>query len=336
MRFFLALTTLLLTLTGYSQTQRPSFTIRQASGAIHLDGNIDEESWKEADVVSELIQQFPNDTSRSKLRTEFRATYDEHFVYFSAMAYDNRKGGYVLSSLRRDFRGPGLDGVSVILDTFQDVTNAFFFGVSPAGVQREGLISNGYLRREDLDLSWDNKWYVETKIGDGFWSAEFAIPYKTLRFKAGSTRWNVKLYRQDSKENERAIWPFTPRNFEPGNLNYTGEMQWDKPLKHPGANISVIPYVAAKGSQDLLANPEKQSSDLQVGGDVKVAVTSSLNLDVTINPDFSQVEVDRQVTNLDRFELFFPERRQFFLENADLFSSLVISMHAPFSRGELG
>jgi hypothetical protein len=187
----------------------PSFTVRRAVDPIRLDGLLDEESWKQAEVTSELIQQFPYDTSRSVLKTEFRVTYDEEFIYVSAVSYDNRKGRYVVSSLRRDFRGPGLDGVSVIFDTFQDVTNAFFFGLSPAGVQREGLISNGWVNREDMDLSWDNKWYSSTKINEQSWVAEFAIPFKTLRFKSGQEKWNVKFYRQDSKENERAIWPFT-------------------------------------------------------------------------------------------------------------------------------
>lgn len=336
MRLGLALVALLFGSTLFAQPSRPSFTIHRSTDAIKLDGIIDEESWKAADVTSELIQQFPNDTSKSKLRTEFRATYDDHFIYFSATAYDNVKGGYVLSSLRRDFRGPGLDGVSIVLDPFQDVTNGFFFGVSPAGVQREGLISNGYLRQEDLDLSWDNKWYSATTIQDGYWTAELAIPFKTVRFKAGSARWNVKLYRIDSKENERAIWPFTPRNFEPGNLNYSGEMIWDEPMKHPGPNVSLIPFAAGLATRDFVSTLEKSVSDLQVGGDAKIAVTSSLNLDLTINPDFSQVEVDRQVTNLDRFELFFPERRQFFLENADLFSSFGHIYARPFFSRRIG
>lgn len=324
-----------LALTGLSQTVRPSFHIKRTTTPIKIDGVPDEAAWLEAEVVDELIQQFPNDTSRSRVKTEFRATYDDEFVYFSAIAYDNVNGGYVISSLRRDFRGPGLDGVSVIIDPFQDVTNGFFFGLSPAGVQREGLISNGYLRRDDMDLSWDNKWYSETKIHDGYWTAEFAIPYKTLRFKPGNTRWNVKLYRQDSKENERAIWPFTPRFFEPGNLNYTGEMIWEEPLTKPGANVSIIPYTAARISQDF-QNDQERVEDINFGGDAKIAITPSLNLDLTVNPDFSQVEVDRQVTNLDRFELFFPERRQFFLENADLFSSYGHPFARPFFSRRLG
>lgn len=315
--------------------QPESVHIRRVVDAIRLDGVVDETTWKEAEVRSELMQQFPYDTSRSPLRTEFRAAYDEAFVYFSIIAYDNKPGGYAVSSLRRDFRGPGLDGVAVILDTFQDVTNAFFFGLSPAGVQREGLISNGYISGENLDLSWDNKWYSAVKQYDGYYVAEMAIPFTTLRFKAGSTEWNVKYYRQDSKENERAVWPWTPRFFELGNLNYTADLIWDEPLRHPGSNISVIPYVAGNASKDFL-NDKPSTSKATMGGDAKVAVTSSLNLDLTVNPDFSQVEVDRQVTNLDRFEIFFPERRQFFLENADLFLSYGHPNARPFFSRRIG
>jgi len=325
-------------LVGQSWAQlsnRPSFTIKRSTDPIKLDGIIDEASWKNAELIDNLIQQFPYDTSRSKVRTEFKLTYDDHFLYVSAIAYDNTPGKYVVASLRRDFRGSGLDGLSVVLDPFQDVTNGFFFGLSPAGVQREGLISNGYIARNDLNLSWDNKWYGATKINENNWVAEFAIPFKTLRYKAGSKKWNVKLYRIDSKENERAVYPFTPRIFEPGNLNYSAEMIWDAPLEHPGANISIIPYVAGQTSRDF-EKDQPQKSELQAGGDAKVAVTSSLNLDLTVNPDFSQVEVDQQVTNLDRFEIFYPERRQFFLENADLFSSFGHMNARPFFSRRIG
>ena len=177
------------------QPERPNFTIQRAVDQIKLDGIVDEKSWNDATVISDLIQQFPYDTSRSKVKTEFRATYDDHFLYFSAVAHDNKPGGYAVSSLRRDFRGPGLDGVAVILDTFQDVTNAFFFGLSPAGVQREGLISNGYLQQDNLDFSWDNKWYSHVKVFEGYYVAEWAIPFTTIRFKTGAPRWNVKFHR---------------------------------------------------------------------------------------------------------------------------------------------
>lgn len=317
------------------EPDKPTIGIKRSTDLIKLDGVIDETSWQQADMIDQLHQQFPYDTALSRVRTEYRATYDDSFVYFSVVARNIKPGGYVVSSLRRDFRGPGLDGVAVIIDTFQDVTNAFFFGVSPAGVQREGLISNGYIATDNLDLSWDNKWYSAVKQYDGYWVAEMAIPYTTIRFKAGATKWNIKYYRQDSKENERAVWPWTPRFFEAGNLNYNAELVWDEPLRHPGSNISIIPYAAGNASKNFLTG-EPSSSGASFGGDAKVAVTSSLNLDLTVNPDFSQVEVDRQVTNLERFEIFFPERRQFFLENADLFLSYGHPNARPFFSRRIG
>lgn len=321
----------------YAQPEevRPMVSVRKATDQIKLDGIIDEATWKDAAVENRLMQQFPYDTSRSPLNTEFRATYDDQFIYFSIVAHDNKPGGYAVSSLRRDFRGPGLDGVAVILDTFQDVTNAFFFGLSPAGVQREGLISNGYISGDNLDLSWDNKWYSAVKQYDGYYIAEMGIPYTTLRFKAGAMKWHVKYYRQDSKENERAVWPWTPRIFEVGNLAYYAEMNFEQPLQHTGSNISVIPYVAGNASKDFLTGAPSKSN-VTAGGDAKVAISSSLNLDLTVNPDFSQVEVDRQVTNLERFEIFFPERRQFFLENADLFQSYGHMNARPFFSRRIG
>ena len=314
---------------------RPSFIIYKTSDKITLDGVLDEGAWEKAELMNQLMQQFPYDTSASRVRSEFRLTYDDHFLYVSAVAYHNKPGDYVISSLRRDFGGAGLDGLAIIIDPFQDLTNGFLFGLSPAGVQREGLISNGYLSRGDLDFSWDNKWYGEAKTYEDRWIIEMAIPFKTLRFKSGAKKWNIKLYRQDSRENERAVWPWTPRNFELGNLNYTGEMIWDEPPVSPKTNISIIPYVATNGSKNYI-NETPTNSNLQIGGDAKIAVTSSLNLDLTVNPDFSQVEVDQQVTNLDRFEIFFPERRQFFLENADLFASFGHPFSRPFFTRRIG
>ena len=142
-------------------------------------------------------------------------------------------------------------------------------------------------------------------------------------------------YRVDSKTNERAAWNGVPRNFRPYSLSYFGELIWDKPLPKPGSNISIIPYVAGGASKNFEEN-EGTQLEREIGGDVKIAVTPSMNLDLTFNPDFSQVEVDRQVANVDRFEIFFPERRQFFLENADLFASFGTEDTRPFFSRRIG
>ncbi|MDH4089651.1 MAG: carbohydrate binding family 9 domain-containing protein [Cyclobacteriaceae bacterium] len=311
-------------------------TIKKATGKIILDGVIDEQDWNEADVARDFKQNFPMDTALAAAQTEARILYDDQFIYVSAKMYNLGPRAYVTPSLRRDYRGAVNDGFTVVFDTFQDRTNAFVFGINPFGVQREGLISNGGdFNLTDFTLNWDNKWFGEAKIYDDCWIVEIAIPFKTLRYKAGLDTWNINFYRIDSQYAERSTWSPIPQNFDLINLAFLRQLKWDKPLPKGGPNISVIPYLAANRTQDF----EKGSSaeqNLQVGGDVKIAVSSALNLDLTVNPDFSQVEVDQQVTNLDRFEIFFPERRQFFLENADLFANFGVEETRPFFSRRIG
>jgi hypothetical protein len=312
-----------------------SIRIQKANTKISLDGVLDEPEWEVAEKVGNFFQHFPFDSSYSDAKTEVRMTYDEQFVYVGATCYNDLKGNYLISSLRRDFRGPAYDGFTVVIDPFCDRTNGFFFGISPFGVQREGLIANGGSSSGDFALSWDNKWYAETAIHPGGWTVEIAIPFKTLRFKEEADKWCINFYRIDSKYNERSTWVPIPRNFQLYSLAYTAELLWDKPLKKPGSNLVVIPYAAGGISRDHLAGTDTRYQR-SIGMDAKVAVTPALNLDLTVNPDFSQVEVDRQVTNLDRFEIFFPERRQFFLENADLFADFGMNRLRPFFSRRIG
>lgn len=318
----------------------PELHINKAVDEIVLDGRLDEQSWQNAEVAQGFYQHFPFDTSFSVTTTEVRLTYNDDMVYASAICRDPKPGSFVTPSLRRDFRGGGNDVMTFIFDTFQDQTNGVILGVNPFGVQREGLISNGGLQRSDFDLSWDNKWYSEVQVYEGYWIVEIAIPFKTLRYKEGQTEWNITFYRLDSKTNERSVWPATPRELNLYNLGYAGKLVWDEALGEPGTNISLIPYVAAGHAIDYEDTDENGDplieNNLSVGGDAKIAVTPSLNLDLTVNPDFSQVEVDRQVTNLDRFEIFFPERRQFFLENADLFANFGFDNARPFFSRRIG
>lgn len=316
----------------------PSLKIKKTSSAIQLDGVMDEVVWKEADVARNFWQNFPMDTSLAIAQSEVRMTYDDQFIYIFAKCYSTSDDGdtyYVTPSLRRDFRGSGNDMITFNFDTFQDQTNAFSFGLNPYGVQREGLIANGGALQEDFDLSWDNKWYTAAKIYDSYWTVEVAIPFKTLRFKEESTEWYMNFYRLDSHTNERTVWSHIPRNFRLYSLAHSGTLIWDTPLKKPGANVSLIPYAAGGLNRNYLEGSPTEKN-LSVGGDAKIAVTSSLNLDLTVNPDFSQVEVDEQVTNLDRFEIFFPEKRQFFLENADLFADFGMENARPFFSRRIG
>lgn len=313
-----------------------SITIKRSTGPIVLDGQLDDASWLTAEVASQFRQFFPYDSSNANAQTEIRLTYDDQFIYVGAKMYNLGPRKYVTPSLRRDYRGEANDGVSVVLDTFKDKTNAFVFGVNPFGVQREGLISNGgVLSVNDFTLNWDNKWYSEVKTYDDYWIAEMAIPFKTIRFKENLTSWNVNFYRIDSQYAERSTWSPIPRNFDIINLSFNKELIWDKPLQKPGGNVSVIPYMAGSSQRNFEEGTPTENK-MQFGGDAKIGIGPAMNLDLTINPDFSQVEVDEQVTNLDRFEIFFPERRQFFLENADLFANFGLDGTRPFFSRRIG
>lgn len=310
--------------------------ITRATDPIQLDGRLEEKTWQTADIGTNFSQNFPTDTVMANARTEIRFTYDDRFLYVGAIMYNPGPRTYVTPSLRRDFRGGGNDMIVVGFDTFDDNTNAFQFGMNPFGVRREGLISNGGGQRGDLSLDWENKWFGEAVQEDGYWSVEMAIPFKSLRFKEGSEVWNIHCYRIDSGTGERSTWSAIPRNFALYSQAHTGRLIWDQPLKSPGANIAVIPYVSGNYNQDNTDDGLGTNSKADFGFDAKVGVGPALNLDLTVNPDFSQVEVDRQVTNLDRFEIFFPERRQFFLENADLFAQFGLDQMRPFFSRRIG
>ncbi len=330
------LSVLTFVLSARGSNDLPPLHIHRADEKIIIDGRLDEAVWKTTDAASDFMQYFPFDTAYAMAQTEVRMTYDENFLYIAAKMY-NLPGErtYVTPSLRRDYRGEANDGITVVLDPFQDNTNAFQFGVNPFGVQREGLIANGGSGQGALSLSWDNRWFAEAKRYDGYWVAEMAIPFRTIRYKEGSQRWNINFYRIDSEYGERSTWTPIPRNFSIISLAFLRELVWDEPLQRPGGNIAIIPYTLGNLNQNFI-DTSFTDVGFNAGGDAKIGIGPALNLDLTFNPDFSQVEVDEQVTNLDRFEIFFPERRQFFLENGDLFAEFGQSRLRPFFSRRIG
>ncbi|WP_075350828.1 carbohydrate binding family 9 domain-containing protein [Algoriphagus marinus] len=302
---------------------------------IRIDGEIDE-IWAEADSAYDWMQYFPYDSSLAVNQSVAKVLYDDKNVYILGVMYSaSEDREYVTPSLRRDFRGAANDNFTVILDTFQDRTNAFTFGINPFGVRREGLVSNGGSGESSLSLDWDNVWKGEAKIYKGYWVAEIAIPLNSLRFNEGQKNWNINFYRIDSEYAERSTWAPIQRNFTLFNLASLREAEWEEPTKRSGKNISFIPFLAGNYNQDFDEGLNAQKG-LNAGFDLKYGITPGLNLDLTVNPDFSQVEVDQQVTNLDRFEIFFPERRQFFLENADLFANYGQRGNTPFFSRRIG
>lgn len=305
--------------------------LQPASSLIKIDGILDEESWHQADVASDFFMVLPMDTSKARVRTEVRMTYDQQNLYLIATCYHLLPGRYFVESLRRDFAFGKNDNFLLFMDPFDDQTNGFSFGANAAGAQWDGMMYEG----GKVDLSWDNKWTSVVKKDEDKWVFEAAIPFKTIRYKKGITKWGINFSRLDLKTTEKSSWAPVPRQFPTASLAYSGNLIWDKAPPQVGSNISIIPYVLGGASKDY-QNETPTTYKKEIGVDAKIAVSSSLNLDLTINPDFSQVEVDRQVTNLDRFELFFPERRQFFLENGDLFANFGYATIRPFFSRRIG
>jgi hypothetical protein len=305
--------------------------IKRTRQPIIIDGILSQEEWAAADVAKDFFAVLPMDTSFAKVKTEVRLTYDDNNLYLIATCYHLLPGPYMVESLRRDFSFGKNDNFLLFMDPFEDQTNGFSFGANAAGAQWDGIMYQGGA----VDLSWDNKWASEVKSDDEKWVFEAAIPFKSIRYKKGIDKWGINFSRLDLKTTEKSAWAPVPRQFPTASLAYTGTLAWDKAPPVPGTNVSLIPYGLVGTTKDYQKKlPATSQTDL--GGDAKISLTSSINLDLTINPNFSQVEVDRQVTNLDRFELFFPERRQFFLENGDLFGNFGYATIRPFFSRRIG
>lgn len=317
----------------FGQKINESFVINivKSINPIVVDGRLDESDWKQAEVAKDFFMVLPMDTSRAMGKTEVRMTYDETNIYLGVTCFDTLPGRLTVESMRRDFSFGKNDNFLLFMDPFDDQTNGFSFGTNAAGAQWDGLMYDG----SRVDLSWDNKWVSAVKNYEDRWVFEASIPFKTIRYKKGITQWGINFSRLDLKLNEKSSWTPIPRQFPTAQLAYTGILQWDQPPPEVNSNISVIPYLSAGAQKDFEAQTGNDN-DFDLGLDAKVAVTSSLNLDLTVNPDFSQVEVDQQVTNLSRFELFFPERRQFFIENGDIFTNFGFSSLRPFFSRRIG
>jgi hypothetical protein len=298
---------------------------------IKVDGILDEDVWATAERARQFQRVLPIDTGYARAATEVMLTYDHAGIYVGAICYDTLPGRRPVESLRRDWSFQVNDNFIVFIDTYNDYTNGFAFGVSAAGAQWDGQHGEGGF----VGLEWDTKWKSAVQNYPDRWVAEFYIPFRSIRYKSGVTEWGINFSRMDLKASEKSSWAPMPRQFPTANLAFTGSLIWDKPLPKSGVRFSLIPYLLGKVSQDKEVDHET-NWDGSAGLDAKVILSTSMNLDLTLNPDFSQVEVDRQRTNLDRFELFFPEKRQFFLENSDIFADLGADEMRPFFSRRIG
>jgi hypothetical protein len=301
-----------------SQEAGRKIEVRYINGPINVDGELSEPEWQTAGMGSDFWQFFPTDSAFSINPTEFRLLYDDHHIYVGIRA-TVKSDNYVVASLRRDFSGTNNDNVTLMFDTFSDGTTAFLFGMTPYGVQREAFISGGGSDRNGFNTSWDQKWLLKSTMYEDHYILEASIPFSSLKFREGSQLWRVQCYRWDMQTNEQSAWAKVPQNQMLSSLAFMGEMEFENPLGKSRTPFSIIPYVNGLTSKDYVN--DKTDSKLTFGGDAKVAIGNSMNLDITVNPDFSNVEVDDIFTNLTRFEVFLPEKRQFFIDNNDLFGN---------------
>lgn len=311
-----ALALLFFSIYTVAQNSEKSFIVKYISDDIQLDGTLDEPIWALAESANTFQQYFPSDSIPAIEQSDIKMLYDDKNLYVGIRVNTIGKD-FVIPSLERDFRAGGNDNISLLFDTFNDGTNAFLFGINPLGVRREALITNGGSGLNGFTTSWDIKWKGESVIYDDYYTAELIIPLTSFKFREGETKWRFNSYRFDMQSNEQSTWYPIPQNQLIFNLAFMGDMVFEKGLGKSRTPLALIPYVNGLSSQDFDA--DNNTGNFGVGADAKISVGNSLNLDLTFNPDFSTVEVDNFITNLTRFEIALPERRQFFIDNNDLF-----------------
>jgi hypothetical protein len=300
---------------------------RLPTGArLELDGRLEEPVWNEAPAATGFRQREPDEGAAATEPTEVRVLYDDETLYIGVRAYDSRPRSIVARQLARDARlglsffGPqgGDDAIEIVLDTYRDRRNAYYFGTNPRGVQVDGLITD---ESPNPDLNWDGVWDVRAARTEDGWSAEFAIPLRALRFRrsAGPQTWGFNVQRLLSRRNEASLWTAWSRENEGlHRVSRAGALEGLR-LDDPGRDWRAKPYVLGSAGRNYADPGNGVDWDADVGLDAKVSFPSGLVLDLTANTDFAQVEADDEQIDLTRFNLFFPEKREFFLENAGIF-----------------
>ncbi|MCS6816075.1 MAG: carbohydrate binding family 9 domain-containing protein [Blastocatellia bacterium] len=290
----------------------------QEEEKIVLDGLLNEPVWRRADVAENFIQTEPREGEPATEPTEARVAYDREMLYIGIVAYDSEIHRLIINELRKDFNLSNGDVVQVVLDTFFDRRNGYEFATNPGGAKWDAQMSN---EGREVNSDWDGIWHVRTQINERAWTVEMAIPFRTLKFRAGDTQvWGINFMRRIRRKNEESYWAPIPRMFN--SIHYVSRAGVLEGLEdiRPGTNIRIKPYVIGSMADFATRGPTTHRVFRGDGGvDAKWGVTSGLTLDVTYNTDFSQVEADEQQINLTRFSLFFPEKRDFFLEGSGIF-----------------
>ena len=300
---------------------------RRAEEPPRIDGRLDEPVWQSAALVDAFVQQEPSEGDPATEPTVVRLLYDARALYIGVEAFDSRPEAVIATEMRRD--SPRLldeDNFQIILDTFRDRRSGYMFVTSPLGAKLEQQVAEegeGGFRGSNspnVNVNWDGVWDVRARRTDDGWVAEIAIPMVTLRFPEAERQvWGVNFMRNIRRKNEQVYWAPISKEYTLTRVSLAGTMSGIREVNR-GLDLRLTPYLLAGGRQDRAPGGLDGSGFDDYGLDVKYGVASGLNLDLTLNTDFAQVEVDEQQVNLTRFPLFFPEKRDFFLENAGMFS----------------
>lgn len=312
---------------------RPSLQAYRTTDTIRVDGNLDDAVWQQAPKGTGFVQFEPDPGAPASEPTEIQVVYDDSTLYIAIQAYDSDPSSIVAEAMQRDSALFQDDSVIVFLDTFDDDRNAYFFETNANGARTDALVTD---EGRDFNISWDGVWDSQGRIHAQGWSVEIAIPFTTLRFDPDETTWGLNVRRLIRSRNEEVFWSTIPLDANLFRISLAGDLTGIEGIE-PGLNVQVMPFAVAESLDGRAGDDE----DFDAGLDVKWAPTKNLAVDLTYNTDFAEAEVDDQVVNLTRFSVFFPEKREFFLENAGIFdfafpSALGAPLVKPFFSRRIG
>jgi hypothetical protein len=286
----------------------------RATAAVTIDGQLDDAVWLAAEATGEFTQSDPRPGDPASEPTDVRIAYDEQNLYIAAYCHDSDPAALIVSEIRKDFEPAEQDTFEVLIDTFGDRRNGYIFMTNVEGARADQQVAN---EGRETNPSWDAVWFVRTRRVEDGWIAEMAIPFRSLQFKTGAGEsWGINFSRRVRRKNEITFWSPIGREYALSRVSLAGVIG-DLAPANAGRNLRVKPYALTQAVRST--GGEAFDNDVNVGFDAKYGLTPALTLDVTVHPDFAQVEADEQDVNLTQFSQFFPEKREFFLENSGIF-----------------
>ena len=317
----------------YAQAQTDKIIFNKS--AIKLDGELNEPIWNQLKKHGDFIDYMPENGSRASKKTHVKMFHNGKSLYISAVYHDIVNEIQIGSLKRDDIGGSGAnsDSFAIMIDTYNQKQSGYFFIVNMRGALIDALIArngDGY----KVSTSWNTVWNAKTSVKGNLKMFEIEIPLKALGYKEENLHWGMMFHTRDVKTNEWTTSTKIDRNFAQFDLRFSKPFEVENLSANKSSRFTIIPSLTMNHQEDVTNN--LSDSNMKPSLDIQYNLSSSLKLDATINPDFSQIDVDRQVTNLSRFAVFFPERRNFFLENSDLFTGLGVNGVNPFYSRRIG